>query len=219
MRPMSDQLRVVIVDDHQMFRQGIRSCLEQEEDIQVVGETASAEEALVVIEQTNPAIVILDIRLPDMSGIQLARLLRKSRPELKILILSAYDFDQYVRAAGRAGIQGYLLKDSPQEELVRALRDIADGGAVLPPKIASKFMQNYASESGALSDRKPDELTLREIEVVELLYQGLRNNEIADRLSISPRTVEVHVGNIMSKLGANSRADAARIASRENLIR
>ena len=216
---MSKPLRVVIVDDHQMFREGIRTRLDREEDFQVVGEASSAEAALEIIGQTSPDLAIIDIRLPDMSGIQLTRLLRRQRPDLKVLILSGYDFDQYVRAAIRAGINGYILKDSPQEKLVEALREISVGGAVLPPGIASKVMRSYAADSRLVRGNRADELTLREIDILELIHQGFRNAEIGRRLSISPRTVEAHVGNIISKLGADSRTDAVRIALEKNLIR
>ena len=216
---MNIPLRVFIVDDHQMFREGIRNRLAQEPDIEVVGEAASAEETLAKLGMAGPTVVILDIRLPDMLGIQLARIIRLQWPDLKILILSGYDFDQYVRAAARAGVDGYLLKDSPQDSVVQALREISAGGAVLPPRIASKVIQGYATETRSARARRPDELTLREIEILELIYQGLRNNDIAGRLAISPRTVEVHVSNIVSKLGAASRTDAVRIAVEENLIR
>jgi len=215
---MGPVLRILIVDDHRMFREGIRSRLSKEADIEVVGEAGSAEEALAVAQEANPSIVILDVRLPDMSGIELIRLLRGRRPELKILVLTGYDFDQYVRAAAREGIEGYLLKDAPQEALVQALRDIASGGAVLPPGIASKVMRNYAS-SASVTRRRLSELTLKEIEIVELIYQGLRNVEIARRLSISVRTVEAHVGSIMTKLEAQSRTEAAYIAVEKGLIK
>ena len=216
---MNKPLKVLIVDDHRMFREGIRTRLEQEPDIQVVGEAGSAQEAIALMEETDPSIMILDIRLPSMSGIELARLVRSRWPDLKILVLSGYDFDQYVKAAARVGIDGYLLKDAPQDSLVQALRDIATGGAFLPPNIASKVMRGYSASSGTLRDRRVMELTVRETEILELLYQGLRNSEIAERLSISPRTVEAHVGNIISKLGAQSRTEAVRIAVEKNLIR
>jgi DNA-binding NarL/FixJ family response regulator len=212
-------LQVLIVDDHRMFREGVRSRLEQEPDIQVVGEASSGQEAFALVEQTNPTIVTLDIRLPDTSGIEVARLLRQQHPELKILILSAYDFDQYVEAVVRLGIDGYLLKDSPLEELVQALREIASGGAVLPPHIASKLMRTYSTRRAVFREREPDELTVRELEVVELMARGLRNIEIARRLLISVRTVEAHVSNIMAKLGAQSRTEAVQIAIEEGLIK
>ena len=216
---MSSLVTVLIVDDHRMFREGIRSRLEQEPDIQVVGEAPSAEAAIALVEEKEPTIVLLDIRLPDSSGIKLARLLRGRWPDLKILILTGYDFDQYVRALARVGIDGYLLKDAPQEDLVTAMREIVAGGVVLPPRIASKVMRSYASRAGSARGSQLWELTVREIEILELLYQGLRHAEIAQRLGISLRTVETHVSSVISKLGAQSRTDAVRIAVDRGLFR
>ncbi|MBI2171087.1 MAG: response regulator transcription factor [Chloroflexi bacterium] len=216
---MNPPIRVLIVDDQRMFREGIRSRLEQEPDIEVVGEAASGKEALALVAQSTPAIVLVDIRLPDMTGIELARALRRQWPELKILVLTGYDFDQYVRAMARVGIDGYMLKDSTQDALVEALHEIAAGGAVIPPDIASKVMRSYSALSSGARGWQLGDLTSREMDVVELMYQGLKNTEIADRLSISPRTVEAHVGNIISKLGALSRAEAVRIALQKNLIK
>ena len=212
-------ISVLIVDDHQMFRQGIRSRLEEEPDIEVVGETGTAEEAFVLVDKTSPLIVLLDIRLPSMSGIEAARLMRKRHPEVRILILTGYDFDQYIRAAARAGIQGYLLKDAPQQALVDAIREIASGGTVLSPVVASKVIQNLAAVSAGTSRRQTWDLTVREIEILEMLYQGLRNADVAGRLEISPRTVEAHVGNIIAKLGAHSRTEAVRIGVEKKIIR
>ena len=215
---MNSTIKVLIVDDHQMFREGIRNRLEEEPDIKVVAETGTAEEALELVEQMSPGVVLLDIRLPNMSGIEAARLLRARFPGLRLLILTGYDFDQYMRAAARAGIQGYLLKDSPQEALIDAIREIANGGTVLAPSVASKVIQNLAVTSGA-RPRERWELTIREIEILEMLYQGLRNSEIAGRLALSQRTVEAHVGNIIAKLGAQSRTEAVRIAVEKKVIR
>jgi DNA-binding NarL/FixJ family response regulator len=215
---VNDVISVLIVDDHQMFRQGIWSRLEDEPDIKVVGETGTAEEVVALVDKTSPMIVLLDIRLPSMSGIEVARLLRKKCPEVRILILTGYDFDQYIRAAARAGIKGYLLKDAPQQALVDAIREIAAGGTVLSPNVASKVIQNLAVSTGT-SRRQTWELTVREIEILEMLYQGLRNADIAGRLAISPRTVEAHVGSIIAKLGAQSRTEAVRIGVEKKIIR
>lgn len=212
-------LRVVLVDDHQMFREGIRERLQQEPDITVVGEASSADETMIVIEATSPTVVILDIRLAGASGIELARSVRQRWPELRILILSGYDFDQYVRAAARVGIDGYLLKDAPRDTLVEALREIAMGGAVLPPAIASKVMRTYAAATSGGDVWMPGELTLREIDILELMHQGLRNQEIAGQLSISIRTVESHVSAVLAKLGAQTRTQAVRVGVEKNFIK
>lgn len=216
---MERPIRVFLVDDHQMFREGVRHRLEQEPDMVVVGEAASAQEALAKLPGAAPAILLVDIRLPDASGIQLARQLRDQGPEPKIVILSGYDFDQYVRALARIGVEGYLLKEAPQESLVAAIREVAGGGVVLPPRIASKVIRSFASSTERREDRKVWDLTLREIEIVEVLHQGMRNAEIAKQLGISPRTVETHVSNIIAKLGAKTRAEAVRIAEERHLIR
>ncbi len=216
---MNASIRVLIVDDQRMFRDGIRSRIENEPGIEVVGEAASAEETMTEIRKQRPDIVTLDIRLRDVSGIEVARQIRQEWPDLKILVLTGYDFDQYVRASARAGIDGYLLKDAPQEDLIQALRQIAQGGAVLPPDIASKVMKTYSEVPVAGRERRTEEVTVREIEVLELLFQGLRNTEIGERLSISARTVEAHVRSIFGKLGAQSRTEAVRIAVEMNLIK
>ena len=216
---MNRKINILIVDDHRMFREGIKSRLEQEPDIRVVGDAGTAEEALALAQKLEISIALLDIRLPKTSGIELARLLRSRHPNLKILILSGYDFDQYVRAAAHIGIQGYILKDAPQESLIQAIRDIESGGAVLPPDIASKVMRSYANQHQVEPVRQVWELTTREIEILELLQQGLRNNEIGQHLAISPRTVEAHVGNIIAKLGVETRVQAVRMAEERNILK
>ncbi|PKB79769.1 MAG: hypothetical protein BZY88_11625 [SAR202 cluster bacterium Io17-Chloro-G9] len=202
-----------------MFREGIRSRIERESDMTVVGEAGTAEEAFDLVEQTDPTVLILDIRLPNMSGLEAARRLRNRHPDLSILLLTGYDFDQYVRAAARARIQGYLLKDSPQEELVDAVHEIARGGTVLSPDVASKVIENLAEVSDSGRPKRISELTVREIEILEMLFQGMRNAAIGDRLEISTRTVEAHVGNVISKLGAQNRTEAVQIALENRIIR
>ena len=211
-------IKVLIVDDHRMFREGIRARLSRHARFKVVGEAANAEEAIKLMQQVSPSIVILDIRMPGASGIDLARRLRHDWPEVKILVLSGYDFDQYVRALSRIGIEGYLVKDSPQEAVVEALDVISRGGGVLPPRIASTVMRSYATDSINEGRNQRWDLTVREIEVLECLHEGLRNADIASRLDISPRTVEAHVSSIISKLDARSRTDAVRRAIAAGLI-
>ena len=216
---MNNTIKVLIVDDLRMFREGIRSRLEYEPDIVVVGEAGSAEEALTLIPELSPTIVILDILLPGISGIDVAKLIQRDWPDIRILILTGYDFDQYVRACTYAGIDGYLLKDAPQERLVSALREIAAGGVVLHPRIASKVMRIYSETPVKETVGQQEELTMREIEVLELTYQGLRNSNIAESLSISIRTVEAHMRSIFSKLGIQSRTEAVRVAVEYNMIK
>ena len=216
---MTSPIGVLIVDDHRMFREGIRSRLARHPRFRVVGEAANADEATRIMQETAPAIVILDIRMPGASGIDLARRLRRDWPDVKILVLSGYDFDQYIRALARIGIHGYLLKDAAQETLVDALDEIAAGGVVLPPRIASKVMRSYVEDSAHEDPQPRWDLTVREIEILECLSEGLRNADIASRLDISTRTVETHVSNVISKLRARSRTEAVRRAVQSGLIR
>lgn len=216
---MNPPIEILIVDDHRMFREGIRNRLARYSRFKIVGEAASADEAIHLIEQKAPDIVILDIRMEGLSGIDLAKRLRREWPDIKILVLSGYDFDQYVRALARIGIHGYLLKDGPQEALVEALDEIGRGGVVLPPRIASKIMRTYGPDSVKKVRVMRLDLTVRELEVLEYLHEGLRNADIASRLDISQRTVETHVSSIISKLGARTRTEAVRKAVQVSLIR
>ena len=216
---LSGEIRILIVDDQRMFREGIRARLEREPDIQIVGEAATAEEAIKLVQTTNPSTVLVDIRLPDASGIDLAKRLRKDWPDMKILVLTGYDFDQYVQAMARIGVDGYLLKDAPQDALVEAIRDIVAGGAALSPQIASKVLRGYSTVGSASLEHAVGDLTVRELDILELIHLGLTNPGIAEKLSISPRTVEAHVGNIMAKLGVPSRSEAVRIAVERRLFK
>lgn len=201
-------IRVLLVDDHTLMRQGTRALLEEADDLEIVGEAASGEDALILANELHPDVVVLDIRLGELSGVEVARRLRADMPSTKILILTAYDYDQYVRALFAIGVEGYLLKDASGDELIAAVRSVNAGKQVLSPEI----------EARKRSATRPEALTDREIEILALVSQGESNKEIGKLLGITPRTVEWHVGNVMTKLGARSRSEAIRFGREQGVI-
>jgi DNA-binding NarL/FixJ family response regulator len=211
-------IRVLLVDGHQMFREGVCSCLANAPNICVVGQAGTASEAVVLIASTNPTVVVFDVRLPDAAGVDFARHVRSEWPTIKLVTLTGYDYTEYVRAMLRAGVDGYVLKSASHSSLVEALRDIVAGGLVLPPQIAAKAVRGSSSTLAVDMTREPDTLTMRELEVMELVHQGFRNGEIGERLTISSRTVEAHVSNIVAKMGVRNRTDAVRIAQEHQMI-
>ena len=205
-------LRTVIVDDHELLRAGTRGILDQAEGFAVVGEAADADEALVVVADTEPDLVITDIRLPTANGIDLAKRLVDDDPGLLVVVLSAYDDEHYVRAALAAGVSGYLLKTLPSHELVAALRNACSGAGRAPPR---------GQGEKDLADRDPDadeRLTAREAEVVGLVARGMSNKAIAHQLGISPRTVEGHLNHVFDKLGILSRTELVHYALASRLF-
>ena len=146
---MSLPLKVLLVDDHQMFREGVKVRLEQEPDVEIIGEASSAEEALDLVQRLEPTIAVVDIRLQGTSGIELARRLREQKPDLKIMVLTGYDFDQYVRALARIGIDGYLLKDSPPEDVLKAIHTVHEGESLIQPRVASRLLDRFSQLSQA----------------------------------------------------------------------
>lgn len=194
--------RVVVVDDHELLRAGTRRILEDAVGFSVVGEAGDGNVALRVIGETEPDIVLVDIRLPVMNGIDLARQIAIDFPRTTVLILSAYDDENYVRAALAAGVSGYLLKTMPGDELVRSIRAAADG---------SNFLGHPIVGQGEKSDRvwsaDAPRLTERESDVVRLVVRGMSNKAIASQLGISPRTVEGHINHVFDKIGASSRTE------------
>jgi DNA-binding NarL/FixJ family response regulator len=213
---MDSPLRVVLADDHAMVRQGIRQFLEEEPDIAVVAEAADGQEALRLVGQHHPDVAILDVQMPGMTGVEVTREIRSRFPEIRILVLTAYDDDPYVFALLRAGADGYILKSAQAEDLVRALRSVASGQTALSPEIARKVVQQVAAPAGAAGQAEP--LTDREIEVLRLTARGMTNKEIGRQLDISARTVQGHLANIYGKLGVYSRTEAVTEALRRGWI-
>jgi len=203
-------IRVLLVDDHTLMRQGTRALLSEAEDIEIVAESESGEEALILARELHPDVVILDIRLPGLGGVEVARTLREDLPATRILILTAYDYDQYVRALFAIGVEGYLLKNATGQELIAAVREVCAGKQVLSAEIEAR----KRDEDGF----HPDALTDREIEILTLVSQGESNKRIARALAITPRTAEWHVGKGMAKLGARSRIEAIRLGRQQGMI-
>lgn len=197
---------VVIVDDHALVREGTRQILERA-GITVVGEAETGEEALAVVGETRPAVVLCDFRLPDLNGVEVARHVAVVAPGSRVLMLSAFDETDYVRAALAAGASGYLLKTTPGDELVGAVRAVAAGVTVLDPRLSASLARPPEPAAGGLGS-----LTSRERDVVGLVAEGLANKEIAARLGISSRTVEGHLAHIFEKLDLVSRAALVRLA-------
>jgi DNA-binding NarL/FixJ family response regulator len=199
-------LRVVVVDDHEVLRAGTRQVLETTPDIVVVGEADSWDAALALIDQHRPDIALVDIQLAGRNGIDLARQLSADHPGTRVVILSAYDDDAFIRRAFEAGVAGYLLKTMPRDELINAVRAVGMGTTVLDPAVSSRLAGANTLNEVAGAPR----LTLREQEVVALVADGLSNKAIAIRLGVSTRTVEGHVNHVFTKLDLESRTELVR---------
>jgi len=201
-------LRVLIVDDHAVLRAGTRQVLESSDSIVVVGEAEDGEGALAMIDDVSPNVVLIDVRLPDRSGIDVAKQVIATDPSIRVVILSAYDDDEFVRAALEAGAAGYLLKTMPREELASAVRAAGQGTTVLDPELSPRLAAAPAFSTRWSGSR----LTWRERETVELVAEGLSNKAIATRLGVSVRTVEGHLNHVFTKLDVASRTELVRFA-------
>jgi DNA-binding NarL/FixJ family response regulator len=200
-------INILIADDHPLFRLGLRTRLATEADLTVVGEATTGEEAVEVAHSLDPNVVLMDLQMPGGGGIEATRQLRSSHPEIAVLILTMFD-DESVFTAMQAGARGYLLKDAEPEDMVRAIRAVASGEAIFSPSVAKRVLQYFASGRHPEARSAFPDLTEREREALALLAQGLTNAAIADRLSLSSKTVRNYVSSIFSKLQVSDRAEA-----------
>jgi NarL family two-component system response regulator LiaR len=214
-RTSDARVRVLIVDDHAIVRKGIRALLSEVDGFEVVGEADNGQEALQRAEETHPDVILMDLLMPGMDGIEATRQITSRQPQTRILVLTSFAADNKVFPAIKAGAAGYLLKDSSPDDLMRAIRQVHRGEPSLHPTIARKLLQEVAHP--AELQPSPEALTAREMEVLRLIAQGLSNQEIADRISVSEPTVRAHVSRILGKLHLASRTQAALYAVREGL--
>jgi DNA-binding NarL/FixJ family response regulator len=213
-----DKIKILIADDHAVVREGTRQILEQEPDFEVVAEASDGEEAVKLTDSCHPDVAIIDIAMPKMDGIEATRQIKKNYPSVSVLILSAYDDDQFVFGLLEAGAAGYLLKSVRGKELVEAVRQVHAGESVLHPAIARKVLNRFAA-AGTTKERKPLEtLSQREMEVLKLASRGMSNQDIANELYLSLRTVQAHLGHIFNKLQVGSRTEAVVHALKEGWI-
>ena len=209
-----------IADDQAMVRQGFGALLSAQPDISVVGDAANGRDAVRLVQSLSPDVVLMDVRMPELNGLDAAREILARDTNTKVLMLTTFDVDDYVYAALRAGASGFLLKDAPADEFVRAVRVVAAGDALLAPSITRRMIADLVSRHAA-PRRSADELarlTPRETEVLELLARGMSNAEIAAGLFVSEETVKTHVGKVFSKLGLRDRAQAVVIAYETGLV-
>lgn len=213
-------IRIVLAEDHAVVREGTRNLLEREPDFRVVGEAATGVEAVEVAGREQPDVAILDIGMPEMNGIEATRQIKERWPGISVLVLTAYDDDEYVFAFVDAGAAGYLLKDVPAEEVVRAVRAVHAGEPVLHPTVMKKLMSRFSGTPGGVPHAVPDgeHLSEREAEVLTLAARGLTNASIGDQLDLSPRTVQTHMRNIFTKLRVSSRTEAVVTAVRRGFV-
>jgi NarL family two-component system response regulator LiaR len=204
---------VLIADDHPVVRQGLRTFLDLQDDVAVVGEAATGAEAVAKVEELLPDIVLLDLVMPDLDGIEAARRIRDISPATKVIVLTSYADDQKIFPAIKAGAAGYLLKDIEPEELATGIRRVHQGEALLHPKIAARLMREVTGEKA-----EAEVLTARELDVLGGLAKGLSNRAIAEELVVSEKTVKTHVSNILAKLHLADRTQAAVYALREHLV-
>jgi two-component system, NarL family, response regulator LiaR len=215
---MSEPITVLIVDDHLLVRQGVRAFLETQPDIRVLGDAGSGNEAIQLATELVPDVVLMDLVMPGMDGVEATRLLRRTSPRSQVLVLTSYHQDEHIFPAIRAGALSYLLKDVSPVELADAVRKAARGEAVLHPRIAARVVQElHGARTEAFNPFS--DLSEREMEVLRLIADGMGNGEIAQRLVISEKTVKSHVSNILSKLHVVDRTQAAVYAWREGVMR
>ena len=209
---------IVLADDHVVVRQGFRMLLEQEHDFKLVGEASDGLEAVQLVERHKPRVLILDLMLPRLHGLEVAKQVHHSHPETKIIILSMHSEEPYVVEALRNGASGYVLKDSSVDELVEAIRQVLAGRRYLSPVLAERAYTGYVEHPGESTQDIYDSLTNRERLVLQLAAEGLSSPQVAQKLFISPRTAETHRSNLMRKLGLTSQTDLVRFAIRKGII-
>jgi DNA-binding NarL/FixJ family response regulator len=210
-------IRILLADDHAILRAGLRALLEFQPGFMVVGEAENGRQALRLTRERTPDLVLMDVSMPDLNGIDAARQLRSDHPEVKVLALSMYSNRQFIEGMLAAGVSGYLLKDCVMDELIDAIRTVARGQTYLSPKIAGTVVRGYLDR---LSNGEPSPgglLTAREREVLQLVAEGFATREIAERLHVSPKTVETHRRNLMDKLNLHSVAELTKFAIREGI--
>jgi len=210
------KIRVLLADDHAVLREGLRSLLSLQEDIEVVGEASDGQEAVERVEQLAPDVVVMDIAMPRMDGLEATRLLKQEHPEVQVLILTQHDNREYVFSLLQAGAAGYVLKKTSGAEVIAAIRSVFNEGAFLPPGIAREVIDRYVQQP--LEEEGHPRLTGREKEVLRLLAEGKSNKEIAELLYLSIKTVMAHRSNIMEKLDIHSRTELVKYAIRQGLV-
>jgi DNA-binding NarL/FixJ family response regulator len=215
--------RVVLAEDQPMVRAGFRALLDSRSDIEVVGEAATGAEALEQVRALRPDVVVMDIRMPEMDGLEATRHITgdAALSHTRVLVLTTFDLDEYVFGALRAGASGFLLKGGEPADLVQAIRIVADGESLLAPSVTRRLIQTYISQPQPTAKREPDamaELTAREREVLSLIATGLNNAEIAHALQLSPLTAKTHVSRILMKLGARDRVQLVVIAYQSGIV-
>jgi DNA-binding NarL/FixJ family response regulator len=207
---MADLIRILVADDHPVVRDGLAAMLGTQPDFEVVGQAATGREVLSQVAALQPDVVLLDLEMPEMDGVEALQRLGQGSPAARVIVFTAFDSDERIVSAVQAGAQGYLLKGAPREEIFQAVRVVHAGGSLLQPVVASKLLRQVSDGF--------EPLTPRELEVLGLVAQGLPNKEIAARLTITVRTVKFYVSSILAKLGAGNRTEAVAIASQRGLI-
>jgi len=220
---MPNPIRILLADDHALLRQGTAELLRREADLKVVGEASNGEQAIELAQTLRPDIVVMDVRMPVLSGIEATRRIREAQPGVQVLVLTAHDDDQYVFSLLQAGASGYLLKTAPIGDLIRAIRQVGQGESPLDPAIARKVVVRFSRDRQSPPvpmEAAParQELTARELEVLQLLAQGLNNRAIAETLYVSDRTVQAHLTSIFAKMGVTSRLEAVLMAIRRGWL-
>lgn len=208
-------IRILIVDDHTMVRDGLNTMLSRQQDFSVVGEATNGREAAEMARDLDPEVILMDLRMPEMSGVEAMRVIGAENPEIKTIVLTTFDTDEYIFDAIEAGAKGYLLKDTSREELFSAVRAVRRGESQIEPGVAAKLLSRFQE----LSRQGPDTLSEREVEVLQLIARGSANKQIAQQLLISESTVKTHVANIFQKLNVNQRTEAVTQALQRGIIK
>lgn len=211
-------IRVIIADDHVIMREGVALILNGLPEFVVIGQAANGKQAVELAERLQPDIALLDVNMPELNGIDAARIIHESCPGIKTLILTMHDDDAIFFDAIQSGAAGYVLKGSRPDELIQALQEVHKGNVYLSPPMTRKLVSSYLETAGYPKNSQLDLLTERETEVMQLLAQGLTNREVAEKLVISPSTVQTHRTHIMEKLNLNNRAELVRYALQNNLL-
>ena len=210
-------MKILLCDDQAVIRDGLEMLLNLEKDFQVIGVAQDGAEAVDLAAQKQPDLILMDLKMPIMNGIEATRKIRTKFPHIKILVLTTYDDDEWVFDAIRAGASGYLLKDTPRQKIVEAIRGTMDGKSFIDPAIAGKLLNQVASKQTQPTSILTDKLTERELDVLRLIAKGINNSEIANQLHLSEGTVRNHVSAILEKLGVSDRTQAAVIAIQHGL--